>query len=477
MKIKESQNVEFKESWRDDYLKWICGFANAQGGTIYVGVDDNGNVVGVDDAKKLMDYIPIKVRDMLGIVVDVNLLNEDGKDVIQIITEPYPTPVSYKGEFHYRSGSTKLELKGISLEKFLFAKAGRTWDSVPIMHLKLDELSDGILQFRKLASKSNRIELTDLESSDDVLMEKLHLMDDENKMLKRAAAILFYDDPERFVTGAYVKIGYFDNNANILYQDEIHGNIFTQIYETMKTLTKTYLRALISYDGIQRIERYPVPLSAIRETLINSLAHKVYGSATPVQIKVYDYKLSIWNAAELPFGWDAKKLTSEHESRPYNPDIANALFRSGEIEQWGRGIKKVIGDCRSALVNDPQYKYEAGGLTVTFNYTEEYVKGIFGDKVTIPNDTENEVQGATDKQTGKQEEKQCDFNNDANDKTLRLRNIIIESIKNNPKITRAEIAQKANVSASSIRRILFQMKDVVKYVGSGNYGHWEIIKE
>ena len=68
----ESQNIEYKESWRDEYLKWLCGFANAQGGTIYIGIDDAGNVVGVKDVKKLMEDIPNKIQQGLGIVADVN---------------------------------------------------------------------------------------------------------------------------------------------------------------------------------------------------------------------------------------------------------------------------------------------------------------------------------------------------------------------------------------------------------------------
>ena len=75
----ESQNIEFKESWRDEYQKWICGFANAQGGVLYVGVKDNGEVCGVQEAKKLMEDIPNKVRDMMGILVDVNLKEKDRK--------------------------------------------------------------------------------------------------------------------------------------------------------------------------------------------------------------------------------------------------------------------------------------------------------------------------------------------------------------------------------------------------------------
>jgi ATP-dependent DNA helicase RecG len=69
----ESQNIEWKEKWRDEYLKWICGFANAHGGTIFIGKDDTGSIVDLKVAKKLLEEIPNKVRDTLGILVDVNL--------------------------------------------------------------------------------------------------------------------------------------------------------------------------------------------------------------------------------------------------------------------------------------------------------------------------------------------------------------------------------------------------------------------
>ena len=85
----ESQNIEWKELWRDEYLKWICGFANAQGGKIYIGTDDNGNVVGIQESKKLLEDIPNKVRDVPGILVDVNLLTKDRKDYIEIQERRY----------------------------------------------------------------------------------------------------------------------------------------------------------------------------------------------------------------------------------------------------------------------------------------------------------------------------------------------------------------------------------------------------
>ena len=86
----ESQNIEFKVTWRDEYLKWICGFANAYGGIIFIGRDDSGNVVDLRESKKLLEEIPNKVRDTLGILVDVNLHQTDQGNSIEIIVEQYP---------------------------------------------------------------------------------------------------------------------------------------------------------------------------------------------------------------------------------------------------------------------------------------------------------------------------------------------------------------------------------------------------
>ena len=135
----EKQNVEWKESWRDEYLKWICGFANAAGGQLYIGINDNGKVVGLSDTTQLLVEIPNKVRDILGIMVAVNLLQKDDLHYLEIIVESYPYPINYKGQYHYRSGSTKQELKGLALNKFLLEKTGIHWDAVPMPNLNIED--------------------------------------------------------------------------------------------------------------------------------------------------------------------------------------------------------------------------------------------------------------------------------------------------------------------------------------------------
>lgn len=78
----ESQHTGWKSSWRDDYLKWICGFANAGGGVLVIGRNDKEQVAGISDARRLLELLPNKVRDLLGILVAVNLRAEDGKEYL-----------------------------------------------------------------------------------------------------------------------------------------------------------------------------------------------------------------------------------------------------------------------------------------------------------------------------------------------------------------------------------------------------------
>lgn len=224
----ENQNIEYKESWRDEYLKWICGFANAQGGTLYIGKNDSGETVGVQDAQRLIEEIPNKIRDILGIIASVNLHSVESHDYIEIIIEPYPYPVSYKGQYYYRSGSTRQELRGAALDHFLLQKQGRTWDCAPVPHATVDELSLVTFDtFRVLARKSSRLGSDILDETNYGLLQKLHLL--EGKYLKRAGVLLFHPDPEKYFTGAYVKIGIFVPMQNYCIMMKSRGIFFHKL--------------------------------------------------------------------------------------------------------------------------------------------------------------------------------------------------------------------------------------------------------
>ena len=205
----ERQNIEYKSIWKDEYLKWICGFANAQGGILFIGKDNNGNVMGVKNAKKLLEDLPNKITAILGILPDVNLHETKHGDYIEIVVEPQPNPVNYKGEYHFRSGSTKQELKGSALDKFLLQKYGKKWDSVTIPNVSVFDLKQETFDFfRKRGLLSQRLDESIILDTNEQLLDNLQLT--ENGLLKKAAILLFHPKPEKFVTGSYIKIGFFE---------------------------------------------------------------------------------------------------------------------------------------------------------------------------------------------------------------------------------------------------------------------------
>jgi ATP-dependent DNA helicase RecG len=308
MPQQENQLVEWKETWNDDYLRWVVGFANHLGGVLIIGKNDNGEVIGVKNSHKLLEDLPNKIRDLLGLIAEVHLIKQNSKDLIEIRVAPYPYPISYRGKYFLRTGSTLQELKGAALDLFLLKKQGKTWDEVPCPQFSIQHISAPVVQnFRQCALRSGRIDDSAANEESLVVLDKLRLHD--GQYFKRAAFLVFGKDPEQVVMGAYVKIGFFRSQSDLVYHDEIHGDLFTQVRETLNILKFKYLKAVVSYDGIQRVETWPVPMEALREALLNALVHKDYSSHSPVQIRVYAHQLKIVNSALLPDDWNIDSLT------------------------------------------------------------------------------------------------------------------------------------------------------------------------
>ena len=162
--------------------------------------------------------------------------NQEGSlDYISIAIERYPFAISCDGKYYKRSGSTLRELQGFELQSFLLERAGKTWDSVPIPGVSIEDLDKNALNaFRSKAVKSKRMSEQDVVVSDALLLRNLKLLDGD--YLTRAAILLFHPDPEQYVTGAYLKIAFFasagvygqNEDADIIYQDDIHGPLITQ---------------------------------------------------------------------------------------------------------------------------------------------------------------------------------------------------------------------------------------------------------
>jgi len=241
----------------------------------------------------------------------------------------------------------------------------------------------------------------------------------------------------------YIEIGCFETDADLRYHDEIHGDVFTQVNRTLEILQAKYLKAVISYDGVQRVETWPVPSTALREALLNGVSHKDYSSNVPIQISVYPDKLMLWNPGQLPADWIITHLLGNHASQPFNPDIANVFFRAGMVESWGRGIERIMQACRDARVPTPELRYEQTGLWVIFPFlSPNRVGEKVGEKLT------------------------------ANQKKILLQ------LSQNANLSARELAELVGISSRKIEQNIAKLKKLgrLRRIGPAKGGYWEVME-
>ena len=373
MPDKESQIIEFKPLWRDEYMKIICAFANTEGGQLIVGVNDRGKPVGLKNVKKLLEDIPNKIKDILGLIPQVRLENKQGKDIIKIKIVPSYAPISYKGQFFIRSGSTTQELKGRELTRFLISKSGKGWDEYIEERATIEDICFETLdRFRELSKK--RLPLALKEKDNFKLLERLHLI--EKGKLKRAAILLFGKDVKKYFTSAYIKIGKFRSDTDIVSTDDVEGNLFEQVEKTLELLRVKYLISEVRFEGIYRKEELEYPEDALKEAIINAIIHRDYiGPHT--QLKIYLDKITLWNVGTLPKEIKIEDLKKSHSSYPRNELLADIFFKAGLIEAWGRGTTEIVNICKNYGLPEPEFEEYFGGFMVTFYkdiYTEENLR-------------------------------------------------------------------------------------------------------
>ncbi|MBO7438815.1 MAG: putative DNA binding domain-containing protein [Bacteroidales bacterium] len=523
----ENQNIEYKESWRDEYLKWICGFANAQGGKLYIGIDDSGNVCGVKDAHRLSEDIPNKIVALLGIVADVNVHSKGGKEYIEIDVAPSNVPISLKGVYHYRSGSTKQELNGIALQQFVLKKLGRTWDDIICEQATINDIDrKAIDYFLRKSVDAQRLPEESLNSSTEDVLKNLHLMDSDGK-LKNAAILLFGKCPQDFITGVYFKIGFFGkDDTDLIFQDLVEGNILKMCDTVIKILKAKYLISPIHYEGLQRIEPLEIPEDAFREAIFNSIIHKDY-MGVAIQMKVWRDRIELWNYGRLPEELTIAKLHEPHASNARNKNIAFAFYKAGFIEAWGRGISKIVTQFTAAGLKEPKFEDFCGGVRVTIYRNTDLVAetiekndGEVSKRVTVNDEevtkkivegvtvnakgvtvNEENAQKSTQKNNGEvvdngvggivkgidkidegaqKSAQKTDYGVTVNEEGVtENQKVILDEIEKNARITAQQLAEILHISLRKTKKHIakLKLKGLIQRIGPDKGGHWEIIKQ
>ena len=469
----EKHILEYKRQWDDEWLKWLCGFANADGGTLYIGISDKQHIIGVDNSKKLMEDIPNKIVSKLGIYPDVRLLEEDGKEIIEIEVAPSQESVLLDGVLYKRVGATNQIVKGQALKDFYARKLNATWDSRIIRGATLDDIDpEAIKYFLLKGIDKGRLPKESVDDSVEKVLKNLEVMTDDDE-LTLAALLLFGKNPQHYCLNARIKIGRFGHSqAALMNQDLIDGDLIRMADRVMEALDAKYLIRPIHYEGMQRIEPLEIPEDGLREILYNLEIHKDYNGPDSL-IRVFDDRITFWNQGSLPAGITPESIFRPHDSQPRNRLIANAFYMAGFVEAWGRGYELITEAFTKEGLEVPTIEEEFGGVRVIVK--REIFYGI-------------QHGGRVDPKTGRLI-KAGDTKNVTNDVTKKLterqRVILemlpfgdIENVTKNERVTTALLAGRFGKDPRTIKRDMKVLQDlgIVTHVGPSNGGYWKRLK-
>ena len=453
--IKETQNIEYKLKWNDEYLHYISGFANASGGTLFVGISDKGIIEGINNAKELLEKLPNKAVQTTGLVPEINIHTQDGKDYLTITVKPSAQPISCNGKYYLRSGSTLQELNGTALTNFLLQKTGTEWDSILCEDATLNDIdTEAVEFFVKAAIRKQRLSASALNDSVEKVLRNLGVMND--KGLTRAALLLFGKNLKQWCRTATFRIGRFGTNrAELIMQDEIACPLIMMPDKIMNILHSGYLVSPIRYEGLQRIEPLEIPEDALREMICNAIVHKDY-TGTFTQMRIMDDKIELWNNGTLPPNYTIETLFSDHESQPRNSLLADTFYMAGYIETWGRGYEKIRDAFEKEHLKVPVFEQIRGGMMATIQ-REKFLAIRQGNNVGSLSVNVGSLSVA---QPTERQQK------------------IIDLIRINPQVSAAQMSVVLSVVKRTIERELSAMQKLGFIVREGNTsaGRWIVLK-
>ena len=367
----EGQTVERKESLgeRREIVETCAALASAQGGRIYIGVRNNGTVVGVQIGKGTLEGLAndIAQNTVPKLVPAITTVQEAGQTVIIVEVAQNPTkPVSAYGRAYRRSGRTNQVLAASEIAELYLTSRGVTWDETVRADATLGDIdADKVRKFLSRARSERQWEI-DAQTPVERALRQLNLM--KNGQLTIAALLLFGKNPQRFLLQAKMRCARLKGDDEVEFLDlkVIEGDIIQQVEEAMAFVRRNTSMAAKIEGKLERTERWEYPPDAVREAITNAVCHRDYADSGNVVVRVFDDRLEVSNPGGLPAGMTVEDLKKPHESKPRNKLVADAFFRIKYIEQFGTGIRRIINDYREAGVPEPEFESRGDAFRTVF---------------------------------------------------------------------------------------------------------------
>ncbi|MEI7650144.1 MAG: helix-turn-helix domain-containing protein [Methanomicrobiales archaeon] len=377
----ESENVEFKEQWNDHGLETLASFVNTKGGSLLIGVRDNGTIIGWTGDDRAQQTIINQIVEILRVQPSVSVQQEKKKPVLVIEVKPGTTLATCRGRYFQRVGNTTREIPSEQLGRYFITKLGVQWDSIADNYTLEQIDPTAVKRFLELAK--NRLPFARDDESVDSLLQKLELIRDGK--ITRGAILLFGKNPQASFTSAQIHMGRFRDAITIIDDKILKGNLFSQVDAAVQ-LFQQYMQVRYEFNekpakteplsAMQRTEIWDYPIKALREAVINALIHRDYfQTGAEIQIRVYDDHVVITNPGGLTGGMTVDELRQEgHRSLPRNTLLAQVFYYGELLEKWGTGTSRMISLCQNHGIPEPEFSAHPDWFSVTFAkdyYTDE----------------------------------------------------------------------------------------------------------
>lgn len=361
--MRETRTLEFKETITNTFLKTVSAFSNYDGGTIYFGIDDDGNIKGLKDVKQACLDIENKINNSISPQPNYTLEIQNNDQTIKLtVKSGIQKPYLYKSKAFKRNDTATIEADTLELSRLILEGKNISFEELPC---RQQELSFEILH-RKLK------EYIQIEAFNQDTLRTLNLYDNNNGY-NNAAAILA--DTNHFPGIDIVKFG--ENISIIQKRATFENRSILEVYEKSIDVFRDYYQ----YEVIQGADREKVekiPEAAFREAIANALIHRAWDIASQIRVLMFDDRIEVISPGGLPSGITEEEYLSGKLSVLRNRNLANVFYRLGFVEIFGTGITRI------------KHLYEEGLIKPDFEVSENTIKIVLPVFEKNLNLTENE---------------------------------------------------------------------------------------
>lgn len=375
----ESNVLEFKTSTATlkAAFETICGFLNSKGGTVLVGVKDNGKITGQIINDKTKREIANEIKQIEpSAVIDVDYIKiKENTVVITIqVNRGHHVPYTYDGRAFDRRETETHRMSQHRYEQLLVERGqlNHSWEEIAANSYGIDSLnSDEIYRTVMDGISGKRIHASIAQESIEKILRQLGLF--SNGKLKNAAVVLFAKEIQSGYTQCWLKMARFkgtSTSGDFIDNQQLHCNVFGMLEAADNFMQKHLpLAGYFKPDQFKRIDKPALPILAIREALVNAICHRDYSDRTGyISIAIFDDRVEIWNNGTLSSKLRLEDLKHKHDSVLRNALIAKVFYLRGLIEAWGTGTTRMIDFCKKDGLPAPKFAERTSGFLVTFKF-------------------------------------------------------------------------------------------------------------